>query len=76
MSQSDLRIDREPERGVTTSLQFFGLEDIMRYHYEKPEIYSMMYGEVHECDHPVYDKCTLFKINNRGLAIIQQRYDP
>ena len=47
----------------------------VRYHYEKPIIYSTMYGELHTCDHPVYDKCTLFKIGNRGLAFIQQRYD-
>lgn len=47
----------------------------MRYHYEKPAIYSSMYGETYECDHPVYDRCTLFKIGNRGLAVIQQRYD-
>lgn len=47
----------------------------MRYHYEKPTVYSSMYGETYECDHPVYDKCTLFKIGDRGLAIIQQRYD-
>ena len=48
----------------------------MRYHYEKPSVYSSMYGEVHDCDHPVYDRCTLFKINDNGLAVIQQRYDP
>lgn len=48
----------------------------MRYHYEKPDIYLSMYGSTHMCDHPVYDRCTLFKIKNRGLAIIQQRYDP
>lgn len=47
----------------------------MRYHYEKPAIYSSMYGFIYECDHPVYDKCTLYRIGNRGLAIIQQRYD-
>lgn len=34
-----------------------------------------MYGELYECDHPVYDKCTLFKMGDKGLAIIQQRYD-
>ena len=34
-----------------------------------------MYGQLHICDHPVYDKCTLIKIKDRGLAIIQQRYD-
>lgn len=48
----------------------------MRYHYEKPKIYSSMYGIIYECDHPVYDRCTLFKMGKRGLAIIQQRYDP
>ena len=48
----------------------------MRYHYEKPSIYSSMYGVIHNCEHPVYDTCTLFKMNDRGLAVIQQRYDP
>lgn len=48
----------------------------MRYHYEKPPIYLSMYGKTYICDHPVYSKCTLFKMNDRGLAIIQQRYNP
>lgn len=47
----------------------------MRYHYEKPTIYSSVYGSIHTCDHPVYDKCTLFKIDDKGLAVIQQRYN-
>lgn len=47
----------------------------MRYHYEKPIFYSMMYGITYSCNHPVYNKCTLFKIDNKGLAVIQQRYD-
>lgn len=47
----------------------------MRYHYEKPDICSSMYGEIYCCDHPVYNRCTLFKIGNKGLAVIQQRYD-
>lgn len=47
----------------------------MRYHYEKPPIYSNMYGSTYICDHPVYDKCTIFTIGNKGLAVIQQRYD-
>ena len=34
-----------------------------------------MYGETYICDHPVYDKGTLFKIDNRGLCVIQQRYN-
>lgn len=48
----------------------------MRYFYEKPAIYSTIYGSTYNCNHPVYDKCTLFKINNKGLAVIQQRYNP
>lgn len=47
----------------------------MRYHYEKPDIYSSIYGTTHVCDHPVYSTCTLFVINNKGLAVIQQRYN-
>ena len=46
----------------------------MRYYYEKPTIYSQVYGSIYKCDRPVYSECTLFKINNRGLAVIQQRY--
>lgn len=48
----------------------------MRYFYEKPSIYSSMYGETYVCEHPIYDTCTLFKMSGRGLAVIQQRFDP
>lgn len=48
----------------------------MRYHYEKPSIYLSMYGEIYICDHPVYSRCTLYQIDKKGLAVIQQRYDP
>ena len=48
---------------------------MMRYHYEKPNIYLSMYGKVYFCDHPVYHCCTLFQIGEKGLAVIQQRFD-
>ena len=48
----------------------------MRYHYEKPELYSNMYGQTYVCDHPVYNNCTLYLMGKRGLAVIQQRYNP
>ena len=48
----------------------------MRYHHEKPEIYHSIYGEVYICNHPIYDKCTLYRIGKRGLAVIQQRFNP
>lgn len=47
----------------------------MRYHYTKPGIYSSIYGSIYSCNHPVYNKCTLFKINDKGLGVIQQRYN-
>lgn len=34
-----------------------------------------MYGDIHFCNHPIYNRCTLFKIGNRGLSVIQQRFD-
>lgn len=48
----------------------------MRYHYEKPAVYSSMYGSTYICNHPVYDKCTLFEMDGRGLAVVQQQFDP
>ena len=48
----------------------------MRYHYDKPIIYLSLYGETYECNHPVYSKCTLYKTEDKGLAVIQQRFDP
>lgn len=47
----------------------------MRYHYEKPAIFVSMYGTTYECSHPVYSKCTLFVEGDKGIAVIQQRYD-
>ena len=44
----------------------------MRYHYEKPEFYIQMYGETYLCDHPAYDRCTLFREDILGLAISNQ----
>lgn len=34
-----------------------------------------MYGHTYTCDHPVYDRCTLYLIDKKGLAVIQQRFD-
>lgn len=48
----------------------------MRYHYEKPSIYLSMYGTTYNCNHPIYNECTLFQIGEKGLAVIQQRFDP
>lgn len=36
---------------------------------------TMALSKVYFCDHPVYHCCTLFQIGEKGLAVIQQRFD-
>lgn len=48
----------------------------MRYHYKSGKQTRRHYGVVYICDHPVYSRCTLYSIKNKGLAVIQQRWDP
>jgi len=49
----------------------------MRYHFDKPDFVSeYSEGETWTGDHPLYNRCTLFRIKDRGLAVIQQRFDP
>lgn len=48
----------------------------MRYHFDQPQIYLSMYGHRYICSHPLYDCCTLYQIEEKGLAVIQQRFDP
>lgn len=38
-------------------------------------MYLSSYGITYICDHMVYSRCTLFKIGEKGLAVIQQRVD-
>lgn len=47
----------------------------MRYHFDKPELWYQTYGKTYICNHPVYNRCTLFLIDDFGLAVIQQRYN-
>lgn len=48
----------------------------MRYHYQKPIIFSSRYGQTYSCENLIYDCCTLYLVGNRGLAVIQQRFNP
>lgn len=47
----------------------------MRYHYEKPEMYRPVFGKTVASNHPLYNYCTLYLIDKKGLAVIQQRFD-
>lgn len=47
----------------------------MKYYFEKPEVYTTLYGKLYRCDHPLYSRCTLYLEGNFGLAVVQQRFD-
>lgn len=46
----------------------------MKYYYKKPDEWVGA-GENYICNHPRYNRCTLFRIGDRGLAVIQERYN-
>ena len=46
----------------------------MKYFYEKPEKW-LGAGIVYSCNHPMYNRCTLFQNGSKGLAVIQEYYD-
>lgn len=54
----------------------------MRYYYQKPSEYVRREGVVYDCDHPLYNRCTLFlgsaddSGKTAGLAVVQKRFDP
>ena len=48
----------------------------MRYYYEPSRIPKPVYGETYRCNHPAYMRCTLYRIEDEGLAVIQQRHNP
>lgn len=48
----------------------------MRYNSKKSVGYSTIYGSTYICGHSVYNRRALFTINDKGLAVIQQRYTP
>lgn len=48
----------------------------MRYHYQQPEKCVPKYGRRYVCNHPIYNVCTLFVMDGKGLAVIQQDFNP
>lgn len=47
----------------------------MRYYYEQPENYISTKGVLYKCDHPLYNSCTLYLIEDAGLAVIQKHFN-
>lgn len=48
----------------------------MRYHYKPPKEYMVSAACTYKCDHPMYSRCTLYRFSNRGLAVVQKRFNP
>ena len=46
----------------------------MKYYYEKPENWVGA-GETYICNHPRYNRCTLFRDGDRGVCIVQERFN-
>ena len=47
----------------------------MRYHYEPEADRGLeVYGQLYFCNHPVYNRCTLFLVEDKGLAVIRQYF--
>lgn len=47
----------------------------MRYHYEEQDHGDMRCAVTYICNHPVYRRCTLYRVRNKGLAVIRQYYN-
>lgn len=55
----------------------------MRYHTNIDELYHTAVEAtpevilVHCChDHPIFSHCTLYKIKDKGLAVVEQKFKP
>ena len=46
----------------------------MKYLYEKPDKWDNV-GIIYKCDHPMYNRCTLFKVGESGVAVIQEHFN-
>lgn len=47
----------------------------MRSSYKPPDEYAVRTDTVYRCNHPYYNSCTLLKMDDKGLAVIQQRFN-
>ena len=64
-------IEKRGSRNGSSFLFIFA----MRYYSKPPSISRQQFGETYTCNHPVYNSCTLYKTGERGLAVIQQRFN-
>ena len=48
----------------------------MKYFYTPPETWTISKGRTYDSKHPLYSRCTLYEKEDKGLAVIQQRFNP
>ena len=46
----------------------------MKYYYEKPSDWISA-GVIFKCDHPLFNRCTLFQNGSKGICVVQERYN-
>lgn len=46
----------------------------MKYYYEKPEDWVNA-GQIVSCSHPMFSRATLFRTGEKGLLVIQERFN-
>ena len=48
----------------------------MKYHYEKPNTWTAKHASVARCNHGLFQYYTLYKKEDKGLAVVQMRWNP
>ena len=46
----------------------------MKYFYDPPDEWTMYSAYTYRCNHPMYDACTLYSKDGKGVAVVQQRW--
>lgn len=48
----------------------------MKYYTVRPANYGASYGIIYDTqNHPLYSKCTLYEVDNKGLCVVQERFN-
>lgn len=47
----------------------------MKYFYEPTKDHTENFFQLYHCDHPLFDLCTLYFWDGKGLIVVQQKYD-
>lgn len=48
----------------------------MRYHFKAKKTYNCNHGIIYNSHHPIYNRCTLYFKDGKGLCVVQQRFKP